>query len=351
MAAGTADAVGRTVDALVVLCALAVTLAGCTDGGTPAAPDPDGFEEFGIPADALALRGVVVNEAIVPLVTAWVNVTGPNGFQANLTTNDDGAFGRDGLEPGDYFMTAGKAGFNTMQASTTVVANVANPDAVKIVLTADPASQPYPEQFAIDGYISCSARIMLTAVPAGECQESDYSQEAYTFEDGELARMPDFIQSEMTWESTQSLGDAMSLVSECFSGTASEPDPCPDGNLVVNRSEGSSPLIIEVNRTLVEQFRIGDGATGNPFRLRVFAAGREDTDLIDEDGNNQMLNSTTGGVYPCVAWPAINEGCFRFTGAGVILQQKFTIYTTVFYGYTPPEGWRFTDGSPVPQPE
>jgi hypothetical protein len=215
------------------------------------------------------------------------------------------------------------------------------------MLKAGLSDSPYPAQFVMDGFMTCSARIMLTALPAGECQESDYSQESK-----ELDRVPDWIQSEMTWESTQSLGDAMSLVSECFSEEA-DPDPCPDGNLVVNRSEGASPLIIKVNRTLAETFRIGDGGidgSGNPYRLRVFAAGRQGTDLINEESNNQMLNSTTGGAVPCVAWPAINSGCFRFTGAGVILNQQFKVYTTVFYGYVPPTDWLFIESGTVPEP-
>lgn len=52
-----------------------------------------------------------------------------------------------------------------------------------------------------------------------------------------------------------------------------------------------------------------------------------------------------------MAWPAINEGCFRFTGVGVITNQKFMVYTTVFYGYVPPTGWLFIETGTVPQPE
>lgn len=333
--------------AIVASVLTALVLAGCSAGeGQPPAAEETSFEDLGPltpTADTGILRGIVIDEGIHPLAGVAINITGAG--VATATTNDDGAFGLDGLAPGDYFMTASKPGYVPVQASGTVVAGLANPDPVKIVLLADPASLPYPAQYFLEGYLTCSARVMLTAYPAGECMENDNSQVTY-----ELDRIPDWAQSEMVWESTQSLGDAMSLVSECFSETASDPDPCPDGNLVVNRSEGSSPLIIKMDNALLTTFRYGDGDTGNPYRLRVFAAGREDTDVIDEESNNEMLNSTSGGAYPCVAWPAINEGCFRFTGAGVITNQQFKVYTTVFYGYVPPADWLFIETSTVPDP-
>ena len=330
---------------------LVLAVAGCSDGGggKPPAEDEESFDDLG-PLTATkntgVLRGVVIDEAVRPLRGVAVNVTGADGLVSNATTNEDGAFGLDGLAPGEYFLAAFKAGYTKVTTSATVVAGVSEPDAVKILLTTDAASRPYPQQYVMDGYLSCSARIVLTAYPAGECLESDTSQVTY-----DLDRIPDWGQSEMVWDSTQALGDAMSLVSECFSETAEDPDPCPDGNLVINRSEGSSPLVFKVNRTLATQFRVGDGDTGNPYRIRVFAAGRGDTDVIDEEGNNEQLNSTTGGAYPCVAWPAINQGCFRFTGAGVITNQKFSVYTTVFYGYVPPADWLFIETGTIPQPE
>lgn len=340
-------------------CLFAVlVLAGCSGGAggkAPAADDGafDGLGPLTATKDTGVLRGVVIDEAIRPLRGVAVNVTGAAGMVTNATTNEDGAFGIDGLAPGEYFLAAVKAGYTKVTTSAIVVAGVSDPDAVKILLTADPASRPYPQQFVMDGYLSCSARVVLTAYPAGECLESDTSQVVYG-----LDRIPDYIQSEMSWDSTQALGDSMSLVSECFTaeeenddGAAWGPSPCPKGNLVVNRSEGSSPLVIGVNRTLAAQFRLGDGGTGAGHRLRVFAAGRQDTDVINEENNNQMLNSTTGGAYPCIAWPAINSGCFRFTGIGVISNQKFSVYTTVFYGYVPPSDWLFIESGTVPRPE
>jgi hypothetical protein len=32
------------------------------------------------------------------------------------------------------------------------------------------------------------------------------------------------------------------------------------------------------------------------------------------------------------------------------MQQRFTVFTHVFYGYIPPAGWRFTDEGVVPLP-
>lgn len=334
--------------AVAVVLLLAAGTAGCSGGKDAAEPEEQVFEGLGLQATAETgvVRGVVIDEAIRPVAGVLLGLSGPAGPAGNMTSNAEGAFGMDGLDAGTYFLKASKAGYQPVQVSVEVVAGVSEPAIVKVLLPIDPASLPYYDSYVMDGYITCSARIALTAVPGGECLASDTSQVVYT-----LDRVPDWIQSEMHWQSTQALGDALSLVSECFSGIASEPDPCPDGNLVVNRSEGSSPRSITVNRTLAARFRVGDGETGNPHRLRVFAAGRADTDLIDEDAYNQMLNETTGGLVPCVAWPAINDGCFRFTGVGVILNQAFSVYTNIFYGYTPPPGWSFVATGEVPQPQ
>src|SRR5688500_8143028 len=141
-------------------------------------------------------------------------------------------------------------GLTKVVTSASVVAGVSNPDAVKILLTSDPSSQPYPAQYVMDGYLTCSARIVLTAYPAGECMDSDTSQVTY-----DLDRIPDWGQSEMVWDSTQALGDAMSLVAECVSGVAEAPDPCPDDNLIMNRPEGPAPLLYKVTNTLTSKVR------------------------------------------------------------------------------------------------
>src|SRR5688572_10685336 len=192
-----------------VLMLAVLLLAGCSDGGggQAAADDEASFDDLGpltATEDTGVLRGIVIDERIVPLAGVQVNITGAQSSVINITTNDDGAFGIDGLEPGEYFLAAWKAGYSKVTTTARVEAGVSDPDAVKILLLADPASLPYPQQYVLDGALTCSARIVLTAVPAGECPlGSDISQVSY-----ELDRIPDFIQSEMTWDSTQALGDA-----------------------------------------------------------------------------------------------------------------------------------------------
>lgn len=336
----------RSATVLTVLFVSSLAVAGCADKPAAKPSEEQILEDLGLQAtaDTGIVRGVVFDPAIQPLPDVVVHLTGNGAAERSTASNAQGAFGFDGLAAGTYFLRANKTGYLEVQQSVEVVAGVPDPPAVKIQLPVDEAALPYYAAYVMDGFLTCSARIALTAYPAGECLESDTSQVTY-----DLDRVPDWAQSEMIWKSTQMLGDAMSLVSECFRGVSDDPDPCPNGNLVINRSEGSSPLIIKFNHTLLQQFRVGDDG-GNPFRLRVFAAGRQDTDVVDEEALNRQLNSTTGGLVPCVAWPAINSGCFRVTGVGVILQQKFSVYTHVFYGYAPPEAWLFTTEGSVPPP-
>lgn len=331
--------------ALIVLLICSVAFAGCATKDTAQPGDSTDFSGLNLQAtqDTGVIRGVVIDEAIRPLANATVELRSTDTSIVK-TTGADGLFGFASLAPGTYFLIVTRLGYLPTQTSVEVRAGVSDPAPVKVQLILDAQQLPYHQQYVMEGFMTCSARIALTAVPAGPCMSTDVSQTTY-----QLDAVPTWGQSEMQWKSTQALGDAMSLVSECFSGTAKAPDPCPRGNLVINRSEGSSPLIIKFNETLLTEYRVGD-VEGNPYRLRIFAAGRADTDLIDEDAHNKQLNQTTGGVVKCIAWPAINEGCFRITGIGVILNQGFKVYSTVFYGYAPPADWNFIQDSKIPAP-
>src|SRR5688572_10978579 len=104
-----------------------IVLAGCSDD----APGTQGggqdqeqaLEDLGLKATDTTgiIRGVVVNEAIVPL--GGVNITAVStGAEVTTQTNDEGLFGLEGLAPGTYFVSASKTGYTTVQTSAEVVA-------------------------------------------------------------------------------------------------------------------------------------------------------------------------------------------------------------------------------------
>jgi hypothetical protein len=64
------------------------------------------------------------------------------------------------------------------------------------------------------------------------------------------------------------------------------------------------------------------------------------------------VDATQPPVQECTPTPDPVLGAIYCTkyGVGATLEQKFSHYTHVFYGYTPTPGWRFTSGDPVPPP-
>ena len=328
----------RALPALAAGVLLASVLAGCASGGKD---DPATDVDFtGLDLQATdttgIIRGIVVDSAVRPVAGVTVTLRGSPPQQA--VTTEAGTFGFDALKPGDYFLVANRTGYIEAQASTQVVAGVAEPPIVKILLDLDPALVPYVSAFVFEGFIDCSFRAIVighaTCSQAGT--PNDIFAQSYTPEG-----TPDWWQSELVWQSTQAFGSDLSLDVSCLSG-----DPCPNGQVLINRSEGASPRHITINRTMAEAFMLG---TGQDVDIRIFAFGRSDTDVVDDEQVNQQLNSTSGGAVECVEWPAIFASCMRFGGIGIIIQQRFTVYSHEFHGYTPPPAWVFSvDGAPPP---
>lgn len=333
---------------------VALGLAGCSGGGAPdegggLQVDDEDFNDLGLDADSNTgiLRGVVIDEAIRPLAGAAVTALGAGGANVTMTTHDDGLFGFDRLEPGTYFVSVAKVGYVPTQTSAEVVANVDDPEPVKILLAADPATRPYVQPYHLDGYIGCSIRPMLLAYQCPGITATNVVNANYD----DMPATPDWIQSEMRWESTQAVGDELSLAIRCLPGDTDPADRCPDGQRTIARSEGVSPLVATINRTLASNWTLG-GPEGNPLSISIFVFGRSDLDVYDEETVDSAQQPVTG--KPCLDWNGVvfpAGTCVRATGPGLVLNQKVDVYTHVFYGYLPPEGWTFgADGEPPGPP-
>lgn len=314
-------------------------LAGCA--AAPSGADETGFEDLDF-GDAAAtattglIRGVAIDDAIRPIANVLVNITGTT---QSATTGDNGTFVFTGLEPGTYFLQASKPGFSSLQTSTEVVAGINEPPIVKVLLIADPSTAPRAVLYHLDGFIECSVRPMILAQQCG-LSSSDVVNAEY-----ELEAIPDWIQSEMVWTSTQAAGDELSLSIRCLV----QSERCPDGQRTIVRSEGKSPQIGTINRTVAEFWALG-APDGDPLSLSIFAFGRSDLDVYDEDVVDGAQQGVTGN--PCLDWSGVvfpAGTCIRMTGPGAIINQKVDVYTYVFYGFLPEEGWTFgANGPPTP---
>lgn len=358
--------VSRAWSAPVIALLLAATvLAGCSGGGKgpkeSAGPD---FSDLGLEATSTTgvIRGVVVDEAVRPLAGALVSTVGGDGKAHNATSAVDGAFGLDGLEAGTYFLKVTKPGYRESQLSTDVVAGLAEPPIVKVVLAVDPTDLPYVAAFQYDAFIACSFTLVLVSFAACGLAP-DQTNNAFLVE-YKMDKPPAWIQAEAVWESTQALGSSLSLsVTDFSTGT----------QIGVNGSSGPSPIYTTVNATVAQQFNY-TGPDANPVNIRLFSTAAEGTDLVPEQtvhdawaANGYPLYNSTGqdptvdGAFDaaglanplgedCVRWVTLFNACMGAGGVGVVLQQKVTVFTHVFYGYAPPEGWRFSDGGGVPAP-
>lgn len=311
---------------------MALILSGCSGGGDEepsAAPEEVAVEDLGLEATETTgvIRGIVVDEAIRPLGNVTVTLSGAR--QATTTSNPQGAFGFDDLEPGTYFLSGEKLGYGKVQQSAEVVAGVAEPPIVKMLLVADPTTTPFVDAYVFDGFIQCSFTLVAVSFAAcsappivtgfacdaaGVCVgnvTTDNFAVTYT-----LARPPTWLQSEMVWESTQAFGGEMAVMYSWDCGDEN------GGFLCDHTAEGVSPLLLTANETEIAEINEGElgNSTDEQLFVRVFNRGLHETD------------AGPGG------------------GLGATLEQRFSIYSHFFYGYEPTEGWRFTEQSEVPRP-
>lgn len=308
--------------AMVALLAGAL-LAGCSSTNDPSqssGPEPT-FDDLDLQAtdSTGVIRGVVVDEAIRPVAGAMVSLTG--GASKEATSTDQGTFGFDGLPAGTYFLTVSKPGYFDAQQSAEVAPGVAEPPITKVQLIVDADSLPYVEAYVFSGFVECmTPNVALCGLLndlAGSNLTQDNNQVVYP-----LTNVPSWVQTEMVWDSTQAAGTSMSVMYSYFNGCADAVFYCD------HEVSGTSPLLLVANQTVIDTIGLG---TEEDLYIRTF------TEPVE--GTKQCLPEL----------PEVGTACPG--PAGLTLEQGFEYYTHIFYGYQPPEGWRFSSGQPVPQPE
>ena len=303
----------------VALSALLLTalVAGCADtpsGDNALVAEPEAFNEVEVTDTTGAIRGIVVSEAIVPIADVLVQLVDGR----NQTTDAEGAFVFNGLEPGDYFLSASKPGYFTQQASTTVVAGEKEPAITKILLLADALAQPYAQTLQWDGYLSCG--VMWSS---GTLADAPYPLYIGSYAganacgveaiplvgDGRFigqfefasGRIPDFVQAEGVWEGTQPLSNDLTM--GFWRGGSN------DWKFVY----GTSPLVLTTNST-------------------------EIIDTFDENKTD----------LPMRMFPGQSDDPASLV---VTTNQAFTVFQTQFYGFLPREGWLFIDSGACITPD
>ena len=275
---------------------LTAAVAGCSGKATPPAQSvPTDIEQ--VPAGSI--RGIVVTDSITPIVGADVKLLADGKEQAKKTSAS-GSFLFTDLKPGNYFVTASKAGYKTIQSSATVTADEANPPVTKVVLPIDLSNTPYAQLTTWKGFLECGFGVLLPENPSptrgGAVNPCAVSPDSHNTNKVDLSNgMPTFLQAELVWKGTQA---ASNILAEGIL------DPNSITPMDFVNVHGESPVILKAPQTLLAKY-LGNGTTS--ALERVFPSG--------SDGQ------------PATA----------------ITNQDFTIYNTMFYGFLPKDTWSFAN--------
>lgn len=308
----------------LALVLLVAGLAGCAGGGGGGGGGPAGDPSLG------TARIIVVDDAVRPLEGVALNLTRGGSTVVANATDANGAAIFTGLEPGAYVAEARLAGFDPAQLALTVEAGIAEPPFAKIQMALQAGGLPFYNAYQFEGFMEGSASFgnwggianfypCYAQQQAGQSCTGNLTNDVSIVEVPDvyaLQRIPDWLQVEMVWESNQAASTYLT--------TRIDVSP-PDSFTIDNSSSGvgPSPLLV---MPAMENFTKWGLGVNHTLALEAFHGGPAvlcDTDPI---GGNCIL-------------------------AGAAIQQRFTWFLHVFYGYTPPEGWRFTaDGPPPPPP-
>lgn len=307
---------------------VATLLAGCSGGGGGQTPVDDPVPVLKATDTTGVIRVVVFDAAIRPLGNATVEVMLGPEVVTSKATDKDGFAGFEDLDPGTYFVKARKPLYHEAQQAVEVVAGVDDPTAVKVQLIQRTGDIPFYQEYKIEAFLECSAAMgnwcfianyypCLAMQTAGQpCLGNLTADNSFFDIPLTPGRVPDWLQGEMIWESTQAAFTYMSWRFDIDDPETATIEYTPEAT-------GASPLLVVASKERMDDLGLSINST---LAVEAFHAGSPT--VCDNDPTGDTL---------CV-----------YTGAAV--EQRFTYIIHAFYGYVPPEGWRFSTEGKVPQP-
>ncbi|MEA3137221.1 MAG: Carboxypeptidase regulatory-like domain [Thermoplasmata archaeon] len=314
---------------LAAALAILPLLAGCA-GGNDAQESP-----LAATATTGILRGVVVDEAIRPILGARITVPLSDGSVLNATTAEDGAFAFGDLLPGGYIVQAHKLAFLDTALSVNVTAGDADPAGVRVLMLADVLNAPFVEAFQFAGFMQCSFTLFVARVAACNPSEAtqplcslpvplctgpvqNLTQDKFMAVHSVSRQTARFLQSELVWNAGSQLSSSLKAV-------PGSRDPVSGEINDYRPYEGESPLAMPMPGAVAQALFIGNG---KDLVVRVFSG------YVNETAPPACLPSPIGCPW----------------GVGATYEQRFDLFTHVFYGFEPPEGWRFSSDGVPPTP-
>ncbi|MFA5943481.1 MAG: carboxypeptidase-like regulatory domain-containing protein [Candidatus Thermoplasmatota archaeon] len=317
---------------LVLLVLSATVLAGCSKGSdsTDDSGDAPGLD---VTPTTGGIRGIVVDQAIVPVAEATVVISGGQ----NTTTDAEGLFNFTGLQPGDYLLSVGKPGFTGVQASATVVAGVAAPPIVKVLLERLSTAQPYLDFYKLDGFYECAHGLFFVTDTCDWVPRTAWD----SYNESQGSPPPVVPRSALSYTNTQYV------------------DVLPDTYVIVQEAFWTDENV-KVLWVMMDQTPIDAGCDCSDSYSNVIQPSPtyNRVDRFDALGGNNTnftadyVNGDLVGRFPAGESVAV-RGFIPFQDAPVLDNTdpntwysvaqnfRFTIITSMFHNYSPPEGWTF----------
>ncbi len=261
-------------------------------------------------ATTFTLRGVVVDEAIVPVAGINVKLLLGHKELAKITTGADGTFTFNGLTENIYRLRANGPGHEMGETQVDVPRMI--DDTIRMQVLTVPIPEPTWVLTKWDGMIACGYYAVIIAVD-WVCPHhlvTGFERDRFRHfwpEVNAIPEAPQRIQAELYWESNQVVGDRLYMSSYASNEDRSE-------RTYQGRGTGAAPIIMTYDNATLAEARVGiDPATGTPKGLEFH---------IWVDGSS---------IAP----------------VGFMIDQSFSLFFSVFHHAEPEQGWAFVrDGEP-----
>jgi hypothetical protein len=337
--------VAMRVQPLLVLTLLsAAVLAGCFGSGDGGKKGGDDTPGLAVTDTTGGIRGIVVDSAVSPIEGATVVIT---GLGKNTTSDEAGLFNFTGLEPGDYLLSVGKPGFTGAQVTASVEAGVATPPIVKVLLARLSTAQPYLDFFKLDGFYECAHGLFFVTDTCDWVPRTAWD----TYNESQGSPPPVVPRSALSYYNTQYVDvpmDTYAIIQEAF----------------------WTDEQVQVFWVMIDETPIDAGCDCSDSYSNVVAESPtyNRLDRFDALGNNNTefrvdsVNGDAVGRFPAGETVAVRgfipfqkePVCGDITDPATCGQNsdpnqwysvaqnfRFTIITSMFHNYSPPEGWTF----------
>lgn len=288
-------------------------LAGCSSEG-----DDTNAPPLNVSPDKGGIRGLVVDQSITPLAGATVELSGGPDAGKTATSGPNGLFNFTDLAPGDYFVSASKAGYKGSQLSTTVVAGQAEPPIVKVLLERLTTAAPYLDHFKLDGYYDCAYGIVFQTDACDWAYRTvwdEYNHSAPPPAPKPLPA-PRTVQTSINTQYIDITEDSWTIIQEAFW----------DHDTVTR-------MMISLDETPID-----NACDCSPSYMNVVMESPTYSrlELLTEEGTTQAPAGTTAAARGFIPFADIDP-----TTSQVATNLQFVIITSVFHNYVPAEGWTF----------